>query len=182
MFEITIHADADLNADDSAQVEDMSRIAFGPPLIGPPEPPDLLGIEWAGSQWNVIGRWNGRIVSVVGLLTREVAVGPQRQGVWVGGVGGVCTHPDFQRRGFSGQLLERAADYMRADLRVPFGLLVCGPHREHFYASHGWRTVTAPMMFDLRGAKQTFPDLTMILPLTKQPWPEGVVDLCGKPW
>lgn len=182
MFEITIRTDADLNAEDSAQVDEMSRIAFGPQPGEPPEPPDPLQIEWIGSQWNVIGRWDGRIVSVVGLLTREVAVGAQRLPVWVGGVGGVCTHPDFQRRGFSGQLLERAADYMRADLRMPFGLLVCGPHRTHFYASHGWQTLAAPMVFDLRGAKQTFPDVTMILPLTELDWPEGVVDLCGKPW
>jgi GNAT superfamily N-acetyltransferase len=100
----------------------------------------------------------------------------------VAGIGGVATHPDYQRRGLAGTLMQRAAEYMQDELRVPFGLLVCSDLRVDYYAKLGWQLLKAPVLFDRHGKKDTFEGNVMVLPLAGILWPEGTVDLCGTPW
>jgi aminoglycoside 2'-N-acetyltransferase I len=143
---------------------------------------DELVIEWANDDWLVLVKYDDQIVSHVGIVERVGAVSGQP--VKLGGVGGVATHPEYRRRGLAQAAMEKAAEFMRDELRVEFGLLICGGSMLPYYARLGWQSVEEPLMFDQPNGKVTFDKLTkvMILPCTKQAWPLGVIDLCGPPW
>jgi len=135
---------------------------------------------WASSQWQVIGSLEGKVVSSVGIVVRDALV--DGLPVRLGGIGGVATHPEWQKRGLASQLMVRANAYMRDELKVDFGLLGCGEHRKHFYGSLGWQVVKGPLMVDQPSGKVELKAVTMVLPCLKQDWPEGIIDLCGLPW
>ncbi len=179
MFDIFIKRAGTLTADESAQANEADSLAYSAP-DGGLAVEDINHIDWADPFWYVLGRLDGRIVSMVGVLTRKIRVG--QQVITVAGVGGVATHPDYQRRGLAGQLMQRAADFMRDELRVPFALLVCSDLRVHYYAKFGWQLIGSQMRFDYQGKKRTFKDNVMVLSLAGESWPEGTVDLCGNPW
>jgi GNAT superfamily N-acetyltransferase len=137
-------------------------------------------IEWADSDWMVLGRVDGVIVTQLGLLKREIRVGTVL--VPVGGVGGVATHPARQHRGFSTALLRAAAQFMQTELNVSFGLLVCADESQPFYAHLGWKTIATELWFTGKEKRRRLQTPVMILPLSKHDWPEGEIDLCGLPW
>jgi nodulation protein A len=136
--------------------------------------------EWATSEWMVIGRLDGEIVTQLGLLKREIRVGAVR--IPVGGVGGVATLPAWQRRGLSTAVLGAAAQFMQVELDVPFGLLVCAEETQPLYARLGWKRVATKLWFTGNEKHQSMQTMVMILPLSNQEWPEGEIDLCGLPW
>jgi GNAT superfamily N-acetyltransferase len=137
-------------------------------------------IEWSTSDWMVLGRLDGEIVTQLGLLKREIRVGAVP--LPVGGVGGVATLPSWQRRGLSSALMGAAAQFMQVELNVPFGLLVCAEETQPFYAQLGWKKVATELWFSGNGNRQSLQTPVMILPLSKQEWLEGEIDLCGLPW
>lgn len=172
MVEVLVKAAGELTPEESAQMDETSRLAYAGQQV------EDLG--WSDSEWFVLGKLDGQVVSMVGVLKRKVMIGEQP--VIISGVGSVATHPDFQRRGCAGLLMEQAAVFMRDTLRVPFGLLVCADEKLHYYDKFGWRPLIAPMYFDFQGGKRLFEGPVMILLLTEQPWPQGDVDLQGGPW
>jgi aminoglycoside 2'-N-acetyltransferase I len=135
---------------------------------------------WADSDWMVLGRLDGEIVSQLGLLKREIRINAVP--LFVGGVGGVATHPGWRRSGFSSALLSAVAEYMQIELKVPFGLLVCASESSRFYARMGWRTVATELWCTVKGELHCMKTIVMILPLSQAEWPEGKIDLCGPPW
>lgn len=172
MLDVIIKAAADLTEEERRQVDETSALAYAGD--------DAEDKGWSDSQWMVLGKLNGQVVSLAGLLVREVKVG--QQVVKVGGVGGVATHPRFQNRGFAAQVLRRAAEYLRDVLGASFGLLVCSPMRVSYYARAGWQPMTAELFFEQLGARRRFEGPAMVLRLSDATWPDGVVDLCGGPW
>jgi len=136
--------------------------------------------EWATSDWMVIGRLNGEIVTQLGLLKREIRVEAMR--IPVGGVGGVATLPAWQRHGLGTALMSAAAKFMKVEFNVPFGLLVCADETQPFYARLGWKTVATKLWFTGNGNLQSLQTTVMIIPFSKQEWPKGEIDLCGLPW
>jgi predicted N-acetyltransferase YhbS len=178
VFEITIKRAAELSPEEETRVTEVDHLAFSAPDSQPSE--DEQDIEWSSPDWLVLGWLDGQIVSLLGIVRREIRVGDET--LPVAGIGGVATHPEFQRRGLAARLMERAAGFMREELKVPFGLLVCSDLRQPYYARLGWQPVAEPMVFDWRGSKRVFPENTMIFTLGDRSWPIGTVDLCGKPW
>ena len=136
--------------------------------------------EWANSDWMVLGRVAGEIVTQLGLLKREILVGSML--IPVGGIGGVATHPAWRRRGFSTALLREAAQFMQSEFKVPFGLLNCARKTQPFYGRLGWKTVATELWFTGNENRRLLKTPVMILPFLKQEWPEGEIDLCGLPW
>jgi predicted N-acetyltransferase YhbS len=141
-----------------------------------------LVTEWAEDDWSVLVRLDGQVVSHVGIVERIGTVNGQP--VKLGGIGGVATRVEYQRRGLAQAAMEKAAEFMRDGLGVEFGLLICGKPMISYYSKLGWQVVEGPMMFDQARGKVTFDDSTkiMILPCNKHDWPQGVIDLCGPPW
>ena len=172
MFEVMVKAAAELSPVESAQVEEVGGLAFSGD--------SMEDLGWSRAEWFVLGKLDGRVVSQAGILKRGILTGGQP--VMVGGVGGVATHPDFQRQGYAGEVMKAAGIFMREKLGAAFGLLVCSEKRVPYYAKFGWQPMTAPMYFAFRGGKRRFHDPVMILPLLQNEWPQGDVDLQGGPW
>ena len=170
-FRITISPSDEIGEDEGREIDEVDQLAFS----GPEDE-----IDWSNPQWYVIGKLAERIISIVGVLKRRIRVG--KITLEVGGIGGVATHPDYQQHGFGSAVMQSAAEFMRDDLQVEFGLLVCGQETVSFYGKLGWQIAGAEMVFDLHGSKQVFQGITMVLPIGPRPWPEGTIDLCGAPW
>lgn len=177
-FTIEIKPVFQLSQLENAQTDEVGGQAFYNP--DPTPVSEMEGIEWSNAEFFVLGALDGRIVSQIGLLRREVRVGEQV--IPVGGVGGVATHPEFQRRGYAGLLLDAAARFMRDEMDVSFGMLVCSPQREPYYRKFNWQPVRDRVVFDTPTGQRAWHEVTMILPLTGETWPRGLVDMCGHPW
>ena len=172
----------DLDAEERAQLDAMEKLCF-PAWSGgveSTEHKDEVQIEWSGSHWAVLGKIDGRLVSQVGLIKREVKVGGVP--VWVGGVGGVMTHPAYQRQGLAATLLAETAVFMARDLKVDFGMLVCSHAKIPYYEKSGYRLVNGETRCASYGKTIVFPEPVMVSALSEKAWPDGPVDMAGLPW
>ncbi len=143
---------------------------------------DANNLVWSNSDWYVLVKLDGQMASHVGIVERTGTVNGLP--VKLGGIGGVATRLDLRRHGYAGAALRTAAEFMRDELKVEFGLLVCSDQRMPYYGKLGWQLVEGPLMFDQPKGKSTFDARTkiMVLPCNKHDWPPGVIDLCGPPW
>lgn len=176
-IEVIIKPNPQITAAEKARIDAVSDLAYA---VYGPIPDEFRDITWSNPDYYVLGVHDGEIVSLLGLYPRQIQVGGEK--IYVGGMGSVATHPDFQRRGYAGLLLEQSAVFMHAEIQAEFGLLVCSPMREAYYSHYRWQTIAGPMIYDTPTRKRTWTDLVMVLPLGKRKWPEGLVDLCGYPW
>jgi aminoglycoside 2'-N-acetyltransferase I len=136
--------------------------------------------RWASPDHYAICRVENRMAGRLGILDRQVTVGATV--VRVGGIGGVATRPEFRHRGIASAMLTRAAEFMRDNLGLEFGLLLCRPEVSPVYAKSGWVRADGPTTFVRAGVTATYPDFTMILSLTGKRWPQGPIDMIGLPW
>ncbi len=155
------------------QIDNLDHLAFS-------DHDDESDIEWAAQEWMALGRLDGALVSQLCLLKREIIVGGER--VWVAGIGGVATHPHWQRQGLASQLLRATAGFIRSKMDVPFGLLVCANETRPFYEKVGWHHVADDLVFTQDGARRTLETCTMVMNFAEKPFPQGIIDLCGLPW
>ena len=83
---------------------------------------------------------DGRVVSALRIWDRQIYLGATP--VRMGGIGGVCTHPDYRRRGLASRLMAHTCQVLRAE-GYELGLLfTLVPAR--FYRRFGWCSV--PLM------------------------------------
>lgn len=136
--------------------------------------------EWANPEWYVFARRERGLVGRLSIVQRQVSVADQQ--LRVGGIGGVTTKPEFRRRGIATALLLRAATFIRDELRVEFGLLLCQREVASVYARIGWVPVPGPTRFSQSPGTHSYPGDTMILRCSDRDWPPGPIDLCGLPW
>jgi aminoglycoside 2'-N-acetyltransferase I len=136
--------------------------------------------RWAPAHYYVLINRDGQLVGRLGVLDSKVSVGNQI--IRVGGIGGVATKPGFRHRGVASAMLARAAEFMKNDLGVEFGLLLCRHEVSPVYAKMGWIMVVGPTTFTRAGVTSTYPYDTMTLPLADKVWPSGPIDMLGLPW
>lgn len=168
---------AEITPELDQRIEALDHLAFSGEAHTDPE---FASIEWGSPDWMSLGFLDGELVSQLCLHKREITVGAQR--LWVAGVGGVATHPNWQKRGFAAQVLRATETFMREHLEVPFGLLVCADETQPVYARCGWQTVAQALIFVQDGKPRSLETCIMILALTSQPWPDGEINLLGLPW
>ena len=80
---------------------------------------------------------NDQVVSTLRVWERRMRVGTSL--VTMGGIGGVCTHPNYQGVGYASALMRNTIDYLRTtgcDLGVLFTIIP-----EAFYRRLGWTTL-----------------------------------------
>jgi predicted acetyltransferase len=136
--------------------------------------------RWALPDYYVLLSEDGQLVGRLGLLDTKVSV--EGEVIRVGGIGGVATKPNFRHRGVASAMLTRAAELMKNELLVDFGLLLCRHEVSPVYAKMGWTIVLGPTTFTRAGVKATYPNDTMILKLATKEWPPGAIDMLGLPW
>ncbi|MDO8434012.1 MAG: GNAT family N-acetyltransferase [Candidatus Binatus sp.] len=147
--------------------------------------------EWFEEEFGPADRWGApdyyailsleeQLAGRLAILDREVSVGGAI--VKVGGIGGVATKPQFRHRGVASAMLSRAAEFMKRDLGVEFGLLLCRHEVSPVYAKLGWIGVPGSTTFSRSGTTATYPHDTMILALAEKAWPSGPIDMLGLPW
>ena len=161
-----------------SEINALDVLAFSG--INQNEEPDIAGVEWASHDWMELGLLEDQLVSQLCLLKREIRIGETL--MWVAGIGGLATDPQWQKQGFALQLLQHAKDFMKSQMDVPFGLLICSNPMQHYYAKIGWKKVAESLRYVQSGAHRILTTCVMILPLDDQDWPAGEIDLCGLPW
>lgn len=167
--EVTPELDRRINALDHAAFPSDSH-----------DDPEFASIIWSSHEWMALGFVDDLLVTQFCLLTRQILVGGQP--LLVAGIGGVATHPDMRRRGLASRLMRAAEPFMRAEMRVPFGLLICADETQPLYAGCGWQTVASSLIYVQNDSRRVLKTCVMMLPLADQPWPAGEIDLCGAPW
>ncbi len=175
-LQITFQAVDSISRELQDEIDDVDHLAFCTDGGG-----DDDSIEWANSAtWYALGRLEGKLVCQFGVLNRTIQAGGQS--LSIAGVGGVATHPDFQRRGFAAHLMQAAAEQMRRLASYDFSMLFCSPEMIPYYTKRGYRQVTNTIYILQYGRRVLFEDHQMVLPLSGKSWPDGDVDVNGPPW
>lgn len=170
-MKLEIRSASSLSAAERFYIEDRALKIFGA---------QDQGLEWAQGDWFVL-IWEGEeLASQVEIVDRIALVGgkPLR----LGGIGGVATWPAWRRRGLAALAVQKAMEFIRAELGVEFGLLICDAEKLPFYARMGWQEAGASLLIDQPGGKIVFQTPVMVWPCQEKEWPEGEIDLCGRPW
>jgi GNAT superfamily N-acetyltransferase len=169
--------ETEINARLNEQIDALDHLAF----VGENhDDPEFANIQWSSHHWMALGWLDGELVSQACLLKREVSAGAER--VWVAGVGGVATHPQWQRKGLASQLMRAATTFMRDEIRVPFGLLICADETRPLYEKTGWQFAADHLTFTQDRRRRALRTCVMVLQLDDPTWPSGEIDLCGLPW
>lgn len=142
--------------------------------------PELAGIQWSSHEWMAVGLIDGKPVTQLCLTRRKIRVGDEM--VWVAGVGGVATHPDWQKRGLATRLLGAIQPFIRDEVRVPFGLLICAEATRPLYEHIGWQWVSQRLYYIQEAQRRHLDTQVLILAVTEHPWINGEIDVCGLPW
>ena len=140
-----------------------------------------IAIHWAKPPgWYVLAKHEEKLVGSLEVFERSISVGGES--LTVGGIGGVLTNPEWRGRGVARAMLKRSEEFLKDELGVDFGLLICGEKVAPVYAKCGWFPVAGPTTFQQPHGAVVYRQLTMILPCNGRQWPGGEIDLCGLPW
>lgn len=167
---------ADLKPELRHEYDELDRLAFGSLT----EDHEFSSIQWATPDWMGFGFLQGQLVTQLCIPKREIRVGNEK--IWVAGLGGMATHPDFQHLGLGSALLAATERFMRDTILVPFGLLICAEGTCPFYERSNWQIAANFLHFRQEQQSRLLRTCVMILPLTDRLWPAGEIDLCGLPW
>jgi GNAT superfamily N-acetyltransferase len=94
-----------------------------------------LGASWESASTPFMRLHDDLAISHVGVL--EIPMQLMGQSITVGGIHGVCTHPEFRRRGYYREIMEEVLDY--CDRR--YGTLVLTTAQPELYQPFGFRVV-----------------------------------------
>lgn len=178
LLQIKFLSEEQLSEEIKKQINDLDHEAF---FAADQEKDEAFAkIEWASNEWMALGNIKDKLVTQLCLLKRQLKVG--EVSVIVAGIGGVATTTQWLKQGFSSLLLQSAADFMKKEMKVPFGLLICDDKLQKFYSKNGWQKVADSLWFIQEGQRHPLKSCVMVIPLVNQEWPQGEIDLCGLPW
>lgn len=140
----------------------------------------LTGTKWAAADWTVMVWEDEDLVTNVHIVDRVIQVGDQQ--VRLGGIGNVATKVEWRKRGYARSALKTAQNFLRDPLKVDFGMMIATEPMVARYEKMGWKMAAQSMRVDQPDGKTTLNYPVMILPVCKQEWPAGAIDLCGLPW
>ena len=177
-LKIEIVLDSLIPPDVQKMIAELDHLAFADDGID--NDPEFSSIQWASPDWMALGFLHGELVTQLCIPKREVLIGSKK--VWVAGIGGMATHPNHHHKGYGSALLKATETFMRDELQVPFGLLICADETQPFYKLARWQRVADLLYYQQDHQRRMLKTCVMILQLEKQTWPAGEIDLCGSPW
>jgi predicted acetyltransferase len=140
----------------------------------------LTGTKWATADWTVMVWEDEDLVTNVHIIERTARVG--EQSVKLGGIGNVATKVEWRKRGYARSALKTALDFLFNPLQVDFGMMIATEQMVPRYEKLGWKVVAGSMRIEQPDGKTNLNFPVMVLPVCRQEWPEGEIDLCGLPW
>jgi aminoglycoside 2'-N-acetyltransferase I len=150
-------------------------------------PPEVVAkLSWAGMTFAhadlrvLIQNEPQGVVCHVGIYRREVTWNGRR--MRAGGIGGVATLPDSQRRGYASIALNAALQTLKDEGTTDFALLFCEPHTAAFYAGRDWKPFAGEIYADQPDGRVRFEAMAPYVYKLKRAPLQGVIDLCGLPW
>ena len=173
-------------ARDQLELRDRNQLAALNTAVYPPgknaDSPERQ-VTWAPTEVSVMARMDpeGDIVAHAGVLVRDGLLDDVP--VRIGGIGGVKSHPALRARQLGRAVMARAAELLRDDLEVDFGLLVCPAGVIGFYERLGWKVFHGTLLAEQPDGRIEFTlNQPMVLPARLDPPSTGVIDLQGLPW
>ena len=139
-------------------------------------------LDWTAAEWGIrVVNSEGELVSFTGVVLRQVKI--DGRSVWIGGVGGVKTHPAARRRGYAAIGLQRAMEFFHEQPDVEFALLVCEPELIEYYSRLGWKQFKGRLLTMQKGETEEFTfDRVMVIDVRSAGPMKGTLDLQGPPW
>ena len=141
---------------------------------------ETLNLSWRPKDLHFLFYSGGTLTSHVGILKHVITV--NGESVTVGGIGGVVTVPEAQKKGFARRLMQHTAKFLEHEWKVAAGLLFCLPGIVAYYKVLGWQTVESPVIIEQPSGEMTSPLHVMVLPLHKKEWLDGRIELRSLPW
>ena len=139
-----------------------------------------LKLSWRPKDLHFLLYSDGEPVSHVGVLKHVVRL--KGKPATLGGVGGVVTVPEAQKKGFARRLMQHTAKFFAREWNVDAGLLFCLPQMMAYYEALGWRGVKGPVLIEQPHGKVVSPLRVMVLPLREEDWTSGRIELRSLPW
>ncbi len=169
----------ELTAADRDELRALTVAVYSPAVI---ETLPATQVTWAPTMWSIRVRDDdGRLVSHVGMLTRDVSVDDVP--MTIGGIGGVKTHPDARGRGYAAAAIRTATAFLTDTCGAAFVLLVCLPPTVPYYERLGWHRFHGTLLVAQPGGTIPFTtNLPMVLPARDAAPLDGTINLCGYPW
>jgi GNAT superfamily N-acetyltransferase len=146
---------------------------------------DIFGVEslklsWRPKDLHFLLYSDGNLISHVGVLKHVASV--DGQPATIGGVGGVVTVPEAQKKGFARRLMQHTAEFLEREWKVDAGLLFCLAKLVPYYEMLGWQGVKGPVLIEQPNGKIASPLRVLILPFDERSRLYGSVDLRSLPW
>ncbi len=177
-LQIRFMPQADITSELQQEIDALDKLAFADNGID--DDPEFTSIQWSSPDWMALGFLNDELITQLCLPKREIIVGAEK--VWVAGIGGMATHPNRQHKGYGSALLQATETFMRDEMRVPFGLLICAYEMRPFYELARWQFATDLLYYQQDHQRKILHTSVMILELNNQTWRAAEIDLCGSPW
>lgn len=138
-------------------------------------------IEWIpSSEWHVFVWEDDSLVGHVEFSERTVQAGDEK--VAVACIGGVCTDPNYRKKGYARIAMKAAHEFIVKNMKVSHFALLTGDHLIPFYQQFDYSVVDAPCVMEQKRGTVPYSDIFMVSGLSTSQWPTGSVDLCGLPW
>ena len=160
------------------QVEKLAGIVYTPELAAHDEWHDVV---WSEAEEWLMGYLGDELVSVAGIHRRTIEVNGERR--LVAGIGGVKTYPDYEKRGYSTEVLNATNDVIAEKIAPDFSLIFVEKHNRAFYEKRGWRVFEGVVMVEQHGSRVPFPEGGAMVRDGAGTAPvSGSIELNGKPW
>lgn len=165
---------------DKLQARQNLRNAVFPPAEQDMTAPQFQ-IQWSSATHHVLLWEDEKLVSHIGLITREGTCDGETY--LIGGIGGVQTHPDARGKGYAGKGIQHGVNFLTDTLNVDFSLLVCRDELIPYYGRLGWTLFEGDMLVRQTSGTEKFTFNHPMLIAGTKPIPScKVIDLQGEPW
>ena len=137
-------------------------------------------LSWRHKDLHFLLYVDRKLVCHVGILQHTINI--NYQSIKIGGVGGVVTVPEEQKKGYAGLLMNHAARFLMSTWEVDFGLLFCLPRMITYYELLGWKLIKQRFLIEQPIGQIISPLQVMVLPCARLNWPDDDIDLQSQPW